>query len=372
MLAEQTLAPLTEGGVFIQLPQDQYRHPGAPTEWWWHIGTLRTDDGRAFGFEINAVGVLTDKTNFGVAMGSITDVQAQQHYSALQYMPLADSWAETDPAKPWQVGLSSGVGYPDKVAIQMDGIDGSVDHMTVRCDFTSKATGKQCSLNLRFEQQGPPLYVFGTGRSGKAGDGPLPVQQYNYYYSYTNLQATGTITIDGETFGVRGTTWMDHDYGVFSRPDGGPVQWMLQDLQLANGLHLSNYVIVKPGDKFKEGVPVESHATMLVNGESKYVSTRTTPLKPAVINGDTYFMQFRVDLMSAGHETVYFLVDAAVTDQVFKDPTGLNSGYEGNGSGQMLLTLDRPGGGSETVQLSQGDAWIEQMLYTKLPTQMAF
>ncbi|RYY85557.1 MAG: carotenoid 1,2-hydratase [Chitinophagaceae bacterium] len=373
MLAEQTLAPLTDTGIFIKLPEDQYRHPGAPTEWWWHIGTLRTDDGRAFGFEVNAVGIATGKPQMiGVGIASITDVQSQQHYAALQYMPISEEWAEADTGKPWQAGLNSPVGYPDSVAIAMAGIEGSVSNLTLKCDFTNKTTGKTCSLSLRLEQQGPPLYVFGSGRSPKCGDGPLPVQQYNFYYSYTNLKATGTLTIDGETFGVRGTTWMDHEYGVFSQPDGKPVQWMLQDLQLQNGLHLSNYVIVKPGDKFTAGVPVDSHATMLVNGESKYVATRTTPLDPQVINGDMYFMQFRVDLLSEGRESVYFMVKTSCTDQVFVDPTGLNSGYEGNGSGRMLLDLDIPGGGKETIELSKGDSWIEQMLYTKLPPAMTF
>ncbi len=30
----------------ISLPKDQYAHTGAPTEWWWHVGTLKSKDGR--------------------------------------------------------------------------------------------------------------------------------------------------------------------------------------------------------------------------------------------------------------------------------------------------------------------------------------
>ena len=41
----------------IELPRDQYAHSGAPTEWWWHVGTLESADGRKFGFEINATGI---------------------------------------------------------------------------------------------------------------------------------------------------------------------------------------------------------------------------------------------------------------------------------------------------------------------------
>jgi hypothetical protein len=43
--------PASKSAIF--LPADQYLHRGAPTEWWWHVGTLQSGD-RIFGFEINA------------------------------------------------------------------------------------------------------------------------------------------------------------------------------------------------------------------------------------------------------------------------------------------------------------------------------
>ena len=37
----------------LSLPKDMYLHQGAPTEWWWHTGTLRAGN-RTFGFEVSA------------------------------------------------------------------------------------------------------------------------------------------------------------------------------------------------------------------------------------------------------------------------------------------------------------------------------
>src|SRR5437588_4485088 len=45
--------PVHASKVVLSLPKDMYLHVGAPTEWWWSIGTLRSGS-RLFGFEINA------------------------------------------------------------------------------------------------------------------------------------------------------------------------------------------------------------------------------------------------------------------------------------------------------------------------------
>jgi len=45
--------PVPSSEPVIKLPADQYLHPGAPTEWWWHMGTLKAGE-KTFGFQINA------------------------------------------------------------------------------------------------------------------------------------------------------------------------------------------------------------------------------------------------------------------------------------------------------------------------------
>ena len=60
---------------YIRLPKDHYLHLGAPTEWWWNVGTLRSLD-RTFGFEIQAA-------SFGkiaITQVMLTDVGRQRHY----------------------------------------------------------------------------------------------------------------------------------------------------------------------------------------------------------------------------------------------------------------------------------------------------
>ena len=113
----------------IHLPADHYMHRGAPTEWWWNIGTLTCGD-RVFGFEINAA-AFRDR-NFAFSQIMLSDVANQKHYQrTTSYMPPAgvdfDTWAQADPTRDWHVGLgrvdsqlstidvvSGGSGYDDK------------------------------------------------------------------------------------------------------------------------------------------------------------------------------------------------------------------------------------------------------------------
>ena len=93
----------------LSMPKDMYRHDGAPTEWWWHIGTLRAGD-RVFGFELNAASFAGH--GFAMTQLSLSDVDAVRHYERTQvYGPApigvfsVAKWAEGDPSKDWYARL---------------------------------------------------------------------------------------------------------------------------------------------------------------------------------------------------------------------------------------------------------------------------
>lgn len=371
MLAEQTLAPVTDAGVFIHLPQDQYRHPGAPTEWWWHIGTLETAEGRKFGFEVNGCGIDVAKIGMQATMAaiSISDVTQQQHYQLVNFTsPLPANWAEADPTKPWAVNIPGKAGG-NNGAIAMRSLDGNPVNMGVQASFTDGKTGKDCSISLELRQQGKEMLVWGTGRSPLLNpDGATPVEQYNFYYSLTNLEAKGSLTIDGEVYLVRGTTWMDHEYGVFARQggSGGQVTWMLQDMQFEGGFCLSNYALTEAGVVPAEGVPQAGLATLLLtNGTSVVVATSTTPRNVYPVDGINYFLRFDVQVTHPGYEHLSFEVESLVEDQVFHDPTGINNGYEGNGVARMYVSVQVSEGVTEKILVAQGNAWLEEMFGKK-------
>lgn len=346
----------------ITLPADQYAHPGAPTEWWWHVGTLRTVDGREFGFEVNACGA----AGLGVFTEiAIADVKNQVHYQIVNdHLGFTGSWAETDPEKPWYVRIPGTDSDPENGRVSMTAIDGNPLDMAVEAGFLDEATQKRCRIELRLFQQGSPLLVWGTGCEVLDPGGNDPIKDNNYYYSLTNLDASGTISIGDEVFEVAGLTWMDHEYGAFPDPGKGKQNiWTLQDMQLGNGLHLSNYT--QFGLLPRENVAMPSSATLrLPNGESVFFEkTTTTPTAPMQIDGTTYFGTYEVCLLQSENCEIKFLVENICPNQTFRDPQHINSGYEGVARCEMRISY-RQGENTPPLAMpvSTGTAWIEQSL----------
>lgn len=363
MLVQPSRNPVQTSG--ITLPADQYAHNGAPTEWWWHIGTLQTADGRQFGFEINACGANVTEATLVFTEIAIADVKNQIHYQIVNdhVYPSGTTvpkWAEDDTSKPWFVNVSGIASNPTNGSVLMEAINGNPLNMAVQASFVDATTNTQCVINLRLLQQGPPLLVWGTGVH-PVNSGGTPITDNNYYYSLTNLNASGSIIINNEVFEVTGVTWMDHEYGAFPNPPGGKNIWTLQDMQLANGLHLSNYT------KFEvmpqNNVPMPSNATLLLpTGESVFVDTVTTPMNPMIINNNTYFAKFKVEITSKGHSHIQFIIENTCPNQVFVDPLKLNSGYEGVAKCDMIVSIHLSEKITRDVIVSSGTAWIEQSL----------
>lgn len=415
--------PVPEANVVLSLPTDMYRHAEAPTEWWWHIGTLRAGD-RVFGFEINTASFVGQ--GFAMTQVSLTDAETGEHYERTQvYVPKpignfdVATWAEGDPSKDWYAGLGDpewlvggftvlkpGSGYTEapEVVIEGDGsgasalavLDGnggvgqivllqpgsytSTPAVTLRGGDGSGAeavavrnwvsmtapqsdpsqnihvqsllvddpTLTEVEFDLTFSQQGRPFFVFGTGVEPSANT--FDITETNYYFSYTRLAASGTITIDGESFDVTGTTWMDHEYGNFGGSTSDTrVRWLLQDMQLDNGYTLSNAGIIGEGYKPEIGVTVDAYVTIQnPEGELFYVASTITPVGELWVSPRTdrgYAQQFLVEIPSFGAEIT---VTSRLPDQEFA-VSGAPV-YEGIAAVEGVML-------GETVS---GDGWIEQ------------
>jgi len=334
----------------IQLPQDQYAHPEAPTEWWWHIGTLTartptTGQIRTFGFEGNATGV-TGISSFSQIM--ITDVQNQKRYQNSKIFPFDPNWAESDSSKPWFVKLGS-PGTNGALSMTSPGKD--INFMNVSASFTDADTSTDVKFDLEMHQRGPPLLVFGTGvRIDVNPQGGTPLARNNYYYSFTRISTTGTITIGSETLEVTGTTWMDHEYGAF--PTG--FTWALQDAMLDNGVQLSSFSA--PNSLITVGLSFASSVTVIwQDGTSTYEKSVTTALNPTWKSefptpdqGKTYFLQYKVEVPKLD---VVLLFNASMPDQEFAQKgTNYESVWEG------IAVVE----GSFAGKIVNGTAWIEQ------------
>jgi predicted secreted hydrolase len=341
--------PVTRFSPAIFLPADQYLHRGAPSEWWWHVGTLQAAGDRVFGFEINAAAFASQGYAFSQIM--LSDIANAKHYQrTTPYLPPFgvdfDNWAQHDVTKDWHVGLGN---TAQSSYVTMDAAWGDpTQNMAVKARLVDDPTNTQIDFDLMLSQQGPPFLVWGSGVQPAPGQTGTHLQTNNYYYSLARLAASGTITVAGETFAVAGTTWMDHEYGLFGTAQN-PVKWILQDAQLDNGWVMSNFVV---GDKFEPGKTVQSFVT-LQDRTGRIFTDSAVALTPTAqwrspVTGSTYFTAFKIDIKEFGASLV---VKSLIDNQEFV--LGKSHGiYEGAAAAS----------GTFLGQPVSGTAWNEQAL----------
>ena len=421
--ANGTPASIPPSDVVLHLPKDMYLHLGAPTEWWWHIGTLKAGS-RTFGFEINAASFAEDRLAFSQIM--LSDVDKQKHYQRTApffppFMFNKDTWAESDPGKNWFARLgdadnhlsgievtdagsgystdpliaitggggigaiaipvrnpaggiadivlvSPGIGYTSDPTITIVGGGGSgakakayhsyvtmnspasdpTKNMSVKALLVDQATSTAVKFDVTLSQQGRPFFVWGTGVNPDGGGGT--VQTQNYYFSLTRLAASGSIEIDGEKLAVSGVTWMDHEYGAFGTA-ANPVKWFLQDMQLDNGVCISNYATLSQGEEPVLNKRTASRCTVQnAEGDTWFVDSFVTPIGEtwkSPVSGITYFLQFHVEIPSFNASLI---VTSLVASQEF--PTGAGGVYEGVAGAA----------GTFEHRAVTGTAWNEQAL----------
>jgi predicted secreted hydrolase len=372
--AAQGAVPVLSDKPWVSLPKDMYAHTpvyipiisekGCQTEWWWHIGTLKSVDGkRTFGFEINACALYNPGAAFTEVM--LTDVEKQIHYHESKStigVPLG--WAETDQSKPWRVTLEN---------VAMNGPQGDpTQDMTVQATLNQGPT--KVEFDLTMTQDGAPLYVFGDGAALHPGQAEPNLSENNYYFSLTRISTSGTIKIysgevlEPEIIEVAGETWMDHEWGNFTDKSSSgktqSVQWILQDMQLENGITLSNFTLSPP----TLDVPMKSMATVQLKpgGESHYVETSMTVVKevpftvatptktdPNKTQNRKYYTEIVVSVPEFGIEA---FVKSSMPKQLFAG--GI---YEGVGT--VTAVVNAVDGSAAPAKEVKGTAWVEQNIF---------
>jgi predicted secreted hydrolase len=227
----------------VSLPQDESPHPSASTEWWYFTGHLTGKDifgkSHSYGFEV--VFVRSNLANVEPVAAlyngqfAVTDLTR----GTFDYDTLNDS-LQADNVPP-------GGGYDTTINTwNIHGANGK-NHVFA---FDTKY-----ALNLELDQSQPAAL---HGSSGLIPYGPFAS---SYYYSETNLQASGTVIDHGLPVAVTGIAWQDHQWGDFAAGPGG---WTWFSVQLSNHTQYMLYFI-----KDANGNLVQVVATQ-VNADGTY------------------------------------------------------------------------------------------------------
>ena len=209
----------------IQFPRDESPH-SAPIEWWYYTGSLKADSGATFGFELVVFqGMVVGIPSYG-AHYAITD-QGKGTYQLATQTSLVDQRGATSgfdlQVGPWTM---SGHAGEDTLSAQMPGY----------------------GLDIALTAKKPVVLQYGKGWMTIGSTNPF------YYYSYTRMGVTGSLTVDSVKETVTGEAWMDHQWGDMGSDYVG---WDWFSLRLDDLSELMLFVVRRAGkDGFYGGTLV--------------------------------------------------------------------------------------------------------------------
>ncbi len=231
--ADLGFARATEPREF-EFPADHGGHPEFQTEWWYLTGNLAAADGRHFGFELTffryavAPAASTDEAasawraeQIWMAHFAITDTERQRFHTAERLARQA-------------LGLAGVGAEPLRVWVEDWSLEG--DEAADRLALRAAAHHEGIDLVLELTATQPPVAhgTMGLSRKGAA------VGNASYYYSVPRLEARGSVGIEGATFTVTGSAWLDREWSTSSL-DPGVVGWDWFALHVSDGASLMFY-----------------------------------------------------------------------------------------------------------------------------------
>ncbi len=259
-------------GYRYQFPRDNGAHEAFRTEWWYFSGNLQDSQGGKYPFMLTffRAGLRPGEPpksksrwalrNLYFGHFSVLDAKRKKHRFSERI-----SRGELEQAGASEAGLK--VWLRDWRAESAGG-EGS---FSIR--IGAAAPGMKLRLDLK---PAKPLVIHGENGVSRKAPGP---GRASHYYSYTRLLASGALEIEGRRLDVRGTAWMDHEFGS-NQLTKDQVGWDWLSLQLSDGRDLMLYLMRRKDGSVEptsSGTLVEADggATHLRLGDFKFKGVDT-------------------------------------------------------------------------------------------------
>lgn len=215
----------------FRFPEDHGPHPDYRHEWWYVTGNVEDDGGRHFGFQVTffrfaappSEGERTSAwatRQLWMAHLAVTDTEAGAFHHEERFARGALGLAGAE-AKPFRVWLEDW---------ELTGKEGGFESLQAHLD------GEDIGIALELVQEKPLVF---QGEEGYSRKGPDPGDA-SYYYTAPRLRAEGRIRTPEGEHQVRGTAWLDREWGTSTLADD-QVGWDWFAIQLEDGRELMFY-----------------------------------------------------------------------------------------------------------------------------------
>jgi predicted secreted hydrolase len=259
---------IAQPGYRFTFPQDYFNHEDYQTEWWYYTGNVKSSDGHRFGFELTFFrqGVLRAEAqsiwtvrDLWMAHLALSDISEQQFYSEERLNRAGPGIAGVDA----QSGLVWNGNWQAHIA------EGEEDLRGVADKFGLALTLRPVKQAVIQGQNGASQKAAGAGHA-------------SHYFSLTRLLTSGSIDLDGKTYQVEGTSWIDHEFftGSMAANETG---WDWLSMQFADNSELMLYRL-----RHKDGSidPYSSGSYVDAEGKTQFLAAGDFTMTPA--GGDTW------------------------------------------------------------------------------------
>ncbi len=200
-----------------EFPRDHFSHPDYQTEWWYYTGNLQAADGHRFGFELTFFRqrVQLSKTMSGtwrpeeiyLAHLTLSDLDGRHFYYT----------ERLNRAGPGLAGVSLPKQRIWNGNWRVQWKPGGQQELTAVCD--------RFTLQLHLTPRKPVVIQ--------------RVEAAVHYLSFTRIQASGEMKLNGRSYRVSGVAWMDHEF--FNEEKYWRAGWDWFSIQLDTGEELMFY-----------------------------------------------------------------------------------------------------------------------------------
>jgi predicted secreted hydrolase len=254
---------VAQPGYTFEFPRDYFNHEDYQTEWWYYTGNVKSADGHRFGFELTFFrrGVSRADRNspwfvrdLWMAHIALSDMNGQRFYreERLNRAGPGVAGVEVQTGRIWNGNWQA--------------------HIAER-EEELRAVSDKFGLTLKLVPLKQPVIEGQNGVSQKAeGAGHA-----SHYFSLTRLMTTGSIDLDGISYQVEGTSWMDHEFftGAMAANETG---WDWLSVQLGDGTELMLYRLRHPDGSID---PYSSGNYVDADGKSQFLAAKDFVMTPA-------------------------------------------------------------------------------------------
>ena len=342
--AESSAFRQAQPGYSYQFPRDFYSHDDFRIEWWYYTGNLEEiGTARPFGYQLTFFRVALDKTDRNPSLSqwkvghiyfahmTVTDIDGEQFhfFERINRKGIGNAGADSRRLMVWNEDWL------------LEGKDEA--H---RLKATESGTGIE--LQLVPEKK---LVIHGENGISEKGS---ETGNASHYFSYTRMNTSGTIFVEGKAYKVRGTSWMDHEYSSNQLNDE-LAGWDWFSLKLDGRTELMLYQLRRKAggvDSFSSGTLIST------DGGSRHIKQEEFIIKPlgrwtSKQSGITYPAGWKLDLPDSG---IQLILSPDLHDQELYNLRSIAASYwEGSVSAEGTIDGD----------LVKGKGYVELVGYGK-------